>query len=202
MTTTVVTLPANAYFADAKLTLRRASVTLRSPYTGKRQVLSMPFAVWVFEGTLIKMTQANAAQWRAFLVDLDGQANAFRLPVPGAEVPLSGYTGTAGYVSAPNQTGTTLTTTGWAANTLILKKGDYFTVNDELKVALADVTTNSGGAATLSFKPRLRSAPATGSTITTSNPTVLLCAQDDDVASWKLSVPVNHDIEIKAIEAI
>jgi hypothetical protein len=193
---TVITLPASVQFNSATLTLVRSSVVLRSRYTGKRQVLSLPYALWTFKGAFIPMTPAEVAPWRSFLAQLEGQANTFRMPVPGVTSPVSGYADSGGTVNGSAQTGASLVTTGWAASALILKDGDYF------KVVVGDVTSSAGGAATIAFKPALRKSPTNGQPIVFNSPTVLLSATGDDVASWDLTHPVMHAIKMDCIEAV
>jgi hypothetical protein len=130
---------------------------------------------------------------------LKGKGNLFRLPVPGGS-PVSGYGGANPTVNGAGQTGTTLSVTGASASTLILKDGDYFTVNDELKVAVADCTTNGSGVATITFEPSLRYSPPNGGTVNISVPTVLLNLSEDTVG-WDLTKPVLHGISIKGTEA-
>jgi hypothetical protein len=44
-------------------------------------------------------------------------------------------------VSDANQTGIQLGSKGWTPGKVVLRTGDYITVNDELKMVTADVTT-------------------------------------------------------------
>ena len=73
-------------------------------------------------------------------------------------------------VSDADQTGVALTTKGWTANTLVLRAGDYFTVNSELKKVTADVTSSASGTATITFSPMLRSSPSPNSALEVQNP--------------------------------
>lgn len=50
-----------------------------------------------------------------------------------------------------------------------MRIGDFFEVNGELKMAVADAAI-SAGAATIDFVPELRAAPADNAAITISNP--------------------------------
>lgn len=200
----LITLPSKVYFDKVdKFQLLRADVSLKSKYTGKRQVLSFPFALWVFEATPILMDGTDAGEWRSFLVELRGSQNTFRLPVPGTETgPLSAYTGPNGAVTGTaTARSTTLNSNGWTASKNILKRGDYFTVNDELKLCTASVTSNGSGVATITFEPALRQDATAGMTINVSAPTMLLALQAADSAQWGLEHPVNHDMKLIAIEA-
>lgn len=50
-----------------------------------------------------------------------------------------------------------------------MRIGDFFEVNGELKMCVADATISSG-AATIEFVPELRGAPANNAAITITNP--------------------------------
>jgi hypothetical protein len=200
---TVVTLPSKVIFSQVdKFQLLRSDLTLRSKYTGKRQVLTFPFALWVFEATVLTLDGTDAAEWRSFLAELEGSANTFRLPVPGVAGPLSGYAGPNGTV-----TGTalarakSLTSGGWTASKSILTRGDFFTINDELKLCTGAVSSSGTGTATIPFQPPLRQNATAGMTVNASAPTMMLSLQKGDGAQWGLEHPVNHDIKLLSIEA-
>lgn len=201
----IITVPTNFSFTGIpKFYLQRAGNTTRSKYTGLRSTVVWPFAVWVLEGNLVDYDGANARLIRSFLVQLEGQKNTFRLPVPGHSKPTTGYSGNClvNNVAGIAARATSMAVDGLTASTAILNEGDYFTVNDELKVATTSVASNASGQATLTFMPPLRKAIADNATVTLQNPTILMHAQENDVASWGLSPPYRHKIKFEAIEAI
>jgi hypothetical protein len=75
-------------------------------------------------------------------------------------------------VSDPDQSGTELHSKNWPADSLVLRAGDYITVNDELKMVTADVTSAANGTAIIPVAPMLRSSPPANSPIEVANPTV------------------------------
>lgn len=187
----IIALPTAFSFTRVRrFGLVRGGNILRSRYTGQAQRVIYPFAVWEFEGNLVDYDSVQAANLRSFLVELEGFKNTFRLPVPGYSKPSTGHssntTSGVGAIGA--------TTLAIAAGS-IFGKGDYFTVNDELKVV-----TQVG--ATVSFMPPLRKAVTNGTAVTVINPTCLMHAVDEDVANWDLTPPNRHGIEIIAVEAI
>jgi len=206
----IITPPSTIQWAElSTFKLQRAGLTLRSRYTGRRQSVSFPFALWVIEGKLVKVDGLEAGRWRSFLVQLSGQDNTFRLPVPGHSGPASGFN--AGGTGADTTTTLTSRPAGsssvvvgnWTATgngVPLVAEGDYVTVNDELKVVTAGALTAAGGA-TINFKPPLRRFAASGSAVAILRPTVMVQAQDDDVAGWGLSRPVQHTIQLKLMEA-
>ena len=151
MPTYPLTLPTGTGFKDAKLTLLRQTSVATSIFTGKTQRGEQPMALWLFDGKLIVMEDETLARnWRATITELHGQLGTFQLPVPGYISPSTGYSGPAGLVRTVSQVGLSLDTDGWTGNTLIFNRGDYFTVNNELKIiaqsrGLLSAVVNSGG---------------------------------------------------------
>lgn len=88
------------------------------------------------------------------------------------------YSGAASAVTSclvkdGSQTGTSLTVDGLPNTTLSLRAGEFFQVNEEFKVCLADVTSNGSGQATLTFWPALRASPADNSAVVFNTPRIL-----------------------------
>jgi hypothetical protein len=142
-----------------------------SPFTGKGQFNKYPYDLWQVKGDLAQCVGQNAAIMRSFLRQLGGRSGKFRLPIPtsvswnavsGAN-PITGYTTNGGFLTANFAAGiTSITTTLWSASTWVLADGDYFTINDELKIVIGDVVSDSSGNATINFYPPLRSATSYG----------------------------------------
>lgn len=198
----VITVPDFIGFEGADIALVRATRVLRSPLTGRRQVVKSAYALWQFTGTMVALQGAVAGAVRSFLAELEGRANTFRLPVPGSETPLSGYDGTAGLVNGSGQLGYSVITDGWAPNRMLFRKGDYFNIGDELKLSSVDVTSDGSGNATLVFQPPMRRAPANNAAITYLNPFIYLAAEEDDVAKWGLKDYNTHTVKITCTEAV
>lgn len=198
----VITIPSTAHFEAVEVfKLQRAGVTLRSRYNGRRQAVTFPFALWVLEGTLLPKVGADAGLWRSFLVQLEGQKNTFKLPVPGWAGPLSGYRGGDPDVAGPQPAGSSsIAMTGLPATTPVILEGDYFTVNDELKVATGSFSTNAGGFVTVTFKPALRRPATAGLRVHLQEPYMVMQDQEDGTG-WGLSRPVQHGIKLKLMEA-
>lgn len=197
----VINVPSYIGFDSATLTLMRATQESRSPFTGRRQVVTSPFALWQFDGNIVPLQGAEAGAVRSFLAQLKGRANTFRLFVPGVTTPMSGYNGSTGVVDGSGQQGSSLTTRGWTPNKLLLKAGDYFNIGDELKLASFDILSDGNGKATLYFEPECRTLSTDGQEIWTVNPYLYLAAQEDDIAKWSLKDFNTHNMKITAIEA-
>jgi hypothetical protein len=173
--------------------------TFTSPLSGAIQTLEMPGARWTVSFSLTAMDAADAAQWRAFTAQLRGQAGRFYLWNMARPTPRGIATGTP-VVSGAGQTGNTLVTSGWTPSTTgILKTGDFFGVNGELKLLVADAASNGSGVATLTFEPPLRSSPPNASALTTNKPTATF-KLDESVSRWVTNAPALDSISIAATE--
>ena len=142
-------------------------------FSGAYITLSMTFDS-LDSGNNYEYDEANDMQ--AFLFELGGMSGVAKIPIfhrPGA--PAKGNPVT----SVADQLGGVLNTSGWLPDTLILKRGQYITVNDELKMVLNDTVSDSSGNSTLTFKPWLRSSPDVGTEIITQDPYGMFRLTDD-----------------------
>lgn len=196
----LIAIPTGLYFTDVDIWADRGSATMRSPFTGKRQSTKRPYDLWRFKGGLMSMDAEDAGPMRSFLMQLEGQLNWFRLPVPGSKYPISKYTGTEGKSTVALQAGKSLSTSGWTPGQTIVKVGDYFNIGEELKVASANIAANGSGVATLSFDPPIRKPVPLNTPIKVREPTVLLSADNDDIARWKVTPPLRHAFQIEGTE--
>jgi hypothetical protein len=193
-------MPSSPNMREAKISFLSQTTVNQSPFTGVSQRGDQAFALWSLEGTFPEMDDGDISRlWRSFFLQLHGRAGTFYVVIPGTALPSTGYTDTVGIVDTAAQTGLTLLTKSWGSDTLCLAEGDYFTVNDELKVMTADATP-SAGAVTLNFEPALRSSPADEAVITINNPWFVGALTSDEPA-WSLRPPYFHSFGFQAIEA-
>ena len=132
----------------------------------------------------------------AFLFELGGIAGTVKIPMfhrPGR--PAKGNP----VVSVSGQLGGELPTSGWSPNALVLKRGQFITINDELKMILKDTVSDAGGNSTLIFEPWLRSAPSIGEAIITQDPYGIFRLTDDENALDL--VPMNGSVTLDFREA-
>lgn len=196
----VITVPSGVFFDDAELGLVRADQVFRSGFTGRRQTLAWPYALWVFTGRTVPYDHAEAGKLRSFLARLRGRVNLFRLPIPGA-YNTAGYTGANPTLSGAHAADAPAIQISGPANTLILRDGDYLTINDECKLVTADVVTNGSGQALLPIEPSLRRPAASGLVVEVKSPYILLSSDQQDAARWKLIRPTRHTFNFVATEA-
>ena len=210
----IIPLPPKFTFSKVNsFKLQRANNTIRSRYTAHRQTVIFPFAVWMLDATLTEYDDIFASFIRSFLVQLEGEKNTFRLPVPGYSKPIQSNAATAENLEARSARATSLhmheikTATGsyMSENQVFLTEGDYFTIQDELKTVTNSTLINAQGRAIVEFQPPLRKSVAGHPTIvpiTLQNPTCLMTAADDDIADWTISPPNRQGGRFEAFEAI
>ncbi len=141
--------------------------TFRSPFNSASQTARYPGTRWLCTLTLNNRTDDQARKIEALVAALDGEFGRVRLRDYGraGRKPAG-----APVVSDPNQSGVVLLSRGWAAGQLVLRTGDYLTVNTELKIVTADVTSSASGTAAIQIAPMLRSAPSAGAAIEVAAP--------------------------------
>lgn len=201
----LITAPASflSRMSRADITLSRIDFETRSIFNSKRQVLAYPSgSAWRLSCDFVPMTDMQAGEWRAFFARMRGRQNWFQCPVPQYYGPTTGYTGPAGTVSGAGQVGHSLNVTGLTPSTPILRAGDFFTVNNQLKMAVENASSNGSGNATFTFEPALRGSPANGAALNLSNPYFLCAATDSDVASWGLRLIRESEFSFSGMEHI
>lgn len=153
-----ITWPAGLVPSSTSMTLIENTAAFENPLTGTIQTLERPGARWSQSLSFNAMTGADRAELQAFLASLRGQANRAVLPVFGHT--NRGVGGGTPLVAGASQTGSSLNTDGWTASTVVLRAGDFFSVNGELKMVTADCVSDASGNATIQFAPILRASPA------------------------------------------
>ncbi len=158
------------------LNLRANTKTFTSSFNNSRLTAKFPGKHWVASLSFSNLYPREVAELKSFLWSLDGADGRFYMPLfDNTGAPARGTPVALG----PDQTGGLLSTNGWTPNTVVLKRGDYFEINNELKMVTSDVVSSSTGQATFEFTPWLRTAAQTGDAITTLNPKGMFMLTDD-----------------------
>lgn len=168
----IIALPANAEFDRLDWQLRATVQVNRSAWNQRRRVLDLDNG-WFGCSVEIEVSNENEDRaWRVFHALLRGPANTFRLPATQCQQTV--ITGTAIQAAAGATAGAVTTSTkNWVNASVLLKAGQYVTVNDQLLMLTADVPA-SGTNRTISFDPPLRAAVTTNTTVEAANPTGLV----------------------------
>jgi hypothetical protein len=172
--------------------------TFASPLSQTVQTVEMPGARWRVSFTLENLQEDDAAKLQAFMAKLRGRAGRFTLHNFARPAPRGTASGTP-LVMGAGQTGTTLAIDGMAAGATLLA-GDYFGVNGEFKIVVADATANGSGEMSVTFEPPLRTSPADNAAVTLVAPTATFML-DDDAMRWITRAPVLTTVPITATEA-
>lgn len=141
--------------------------TFRSPFNGASQTVRYPGTRWVCSLTLTNLTDEKSRRVDALIASLDGEYGRVKIRDWGRPGRTPAGTPT---VSDANQTGTELHSKGWTAGVIVLRAGDYITVNDELKMVTADVTSAADMTAIIPIAPMLRISPPPNVPIEVANP--------------------------------
>lgn len=172
--------------------------TFRSPFNGSSQTVRFPGSRWRCTVQYAVLEEAQARKIEAVLAALDGEYGRVRLRDWGRDGKSPAGTP---LVSDAEQTGVLLATKGWKANTVVLRAGDYFTVNSELKKVTADVTSNASGAASIPFAPMLRNPPAANAAIEVQNPWGIFKLADNSQGEIRRSPGLVSSVTIEFEEA-
>jgi len=204
-----LTMPSSPRFQSSQFGLQPKTQTFSSPLNGAVQTLELPGALWFGTFTLPLMKIDTAAEWQAFLVNLMGASGRFYGFDPTRTSPRGIYSAASDtpLVNGASQTGNSLTTDGWRlSGTGLLLPGDYFEVTangvKELHMITAQVDSDAGGVATLTFNPPLRNSPLDNATIVLTDPKVEMRLVDDGQVTWNVSIgDFINGFSFSAIEA-
>src|SRR5258708_1774070 len=120
--------------------------------------------MWSGRMTLPPLTQTQARQWIAFLMQMRGMANAIQIGDPMGQTPAGSVAGTPlidnSVTSGNAAMSQVLGTKGWTASAAgVLLRGDYIQVGYRLHRALDDVNVDASGKALIPVWPSLREIP-------------------------------------------
>jgi hypothetical protein len=193
----IITAPALRIASIAWRFDRPAQVN-RSAYTGRRKVMANPWhARWSAELELAPIVgEANILAFRAFLAQLKGQVNSFRLKATeGAQLTGAGGVGatTGAAVGA-----TSLAVAGFPTGKNLLA-GQMMTVNDQLLLLTQDGTVTGTNDRTFTFESPLRAAVAGSALVEVMNPTALVCLTSS-VSGWDVSAGTVYGAKLSVEE--
>lgn len=170
----------------------------RSKWSGVVQTVRVPGSRWRIDLTFNNLDDSESRLLEGLLFRLDGQANRVKCRDFGR---LGDNPKGTPRVSVGDQQGDQVTTSGWNANTTVLKVGDWVVIGGELKMVTVDCGSNASGIAIIQFTPALRRSPAVNSSIDTLNTwsTFLL---SENTAGVDRKPAFNNDITITLEEDI
>lgn len=181
-----LTMPNTPGFVESNFYIEENVRSFRSPFNNSIQRTRLTGGRWMATYSLPRMKKTDALLWLAFFMKLEGQTNTFYAHDPERVSVVGEWSGSGTpLVNGGSQTGSSLVTDGWDLSTdSILKAGDLFVVNSELKMVTDDVDSDESGNATINFKPALRNSPADNAALTLSNCSCTMIVTQDDISSW------------------
>lgn len=176
-----------------------------SSFTLQTQAQAHAGQIWLARVKLVPMSRADAEQWIAFLLSLNGAQGTFHLGDSVGTSPRGSGSGTP-LVNGASQTGQALVTDGWTASANgVLLKGDWIQLGSGLTRriyrVLNDVNANGLGQATIDIWPRLRESPADNEPLVLSNTagTFRLLSNEMD---YSIDNAQNYGLEFDVGEAL
>jgi hypothetical protein len=202
-----VNWPSGLTPASIDLGIRFNTQVSVSDLSGYVQTCELPGARWTLGIAMAPLERSGqSALMESFLAKLRGQAVRAVMPVFSRLTPLGAWAGTPAVnneAGSPtlSQSGTSLEVNGFTAFTTF-KEGDYFNVGSggQLLIVTADGMADSAGRATISFQPALRSAPAHGTLLVSTNPVVPLMILADPHPRWRIKPGDITDFALDFVE--
>ena len=148
------------------------------------QTAERPGIRWKMAATYDFLTADDLNKLLAFLASLRGRAGRFLAHDLLRPSPLGVATG-APIVTALSS-GANIGTSNWTHSiTGIMKAGDKVGLNGELRMLIADLTSDGSGNATMQLDAPLRAAVAANTPVIVSAPSCVMCLDSDDTGyTW------------------
>ncbi|HGJ5878607.1 hypothetical protein QE197_02445 [Arsenophonus nasoniae] len=175
------------------------SKTFTSTFTGSVQTVRFPGSRWRCSLTFNNLTEDKSRELEALAAELDGESgrikiyNWIRKGLTGRREPV---------VSVANQTGRILQTKDWLPSSIVMRKGDYLTVNNELKMVTNNVTSDVKGNAAIPISPMLRYAPKINDKIETRSPFGIFKLTTNDQGNFQYRPGVFSTVTLAFEEAL
>lgn len=195
----VLTWPENIAPSTMNWQLISNSQTFTSVFTGSAQTVRFPGSRWRCVLTFNNLLENLSRDLEVLLAQLDGESgrvkinNWIRPGLSGKGTPI---------VSVANQTGTILQSKGWITNSIILRKGDYITVSNELKIITENVISDNEGNANIPISPILRHSPAINEKIETVKPYGIFKLTTNDQGNFQYRPGVFSSVSLTLEEAL
>ena len=165
----------------------------QSPFTYKQQVISHGGQKWEASVNIPSVHRDKAAEWKAMLVGLKGQAGTFLLGDPDYATPQ-------GTVSSCVLTGTAGDDNATVVMTGTLKAGDYIQLGSGSSAKLHQVLLDQSGDGTIQIWPSLRSTYSSA-TVTFNSPKGVFRLATN-MTSWSINNASIYGISFEAVEAV
>lgn len=165
----------------------------QSPFTYKQQVISHGGQKWEASVNIPSVHRDKAAEWKAMLVGLKGQAGTFLLGDPDYATPQ-------GTVSSCVLSGDAGDDNATVVMTGTLKAGDYIQLGSGSSAKLHQVLLDQDGDGTIQIWPSLRSTYSSA-TVTFNSPKGVFRLATN-MTSWSINNASIYGISFEAVEAV
>jgi hypothetical protein len=165
----------------------------QSPFTYKQQVISHGGQKWEASVNIPSVHRDKAAEWKAMLVGLKGQAGTFLLGDPDYATPQ-------GTVSSCVLSGDAGDDSADVIMTGTLKAGDYIQLGSGSSAKLHQVLLDQSGDGTIQIWPSLRSTYSSA-TVTFNSPKGVFRLATN-MTSWSINNASIYGISFEAVEAV
>ena len=165
----------------------------QSPFTYKQQIVSHGGQKWEASVNIPSVHRDKAAEWKAMLVGLKGQAGTFLLGDPDYATPQ-------GTVSSCVLTGDAGEDSADVVMTGTLKAGDYIQLGSGSGAKLHQVLLDQDGDGTIQIWPSLRSTYSSATVVFNSPKGVFRLATN--MTSWSINNASIYGISFEAVEAV
>lgn len=168
-----------------------------SPIDGTVQTVEMLGAKWMCSLAWEILTETQARQMMAFLVQMRGRANRVLFGPPHRKTPAGTISGSC-LVNGPGQTGASLTIDTFTGTLLV---GDYihFDVAPSYR-SLHMVVADRSGPGACSIEPPIRNSPADNAVVTYTSPNCIMRLLDDEQAMESLNYSIQYGYSVTFVE--
>ena len=186
-------IPSTIGIESIELRAVNSVATSQSPYTYKQQIVSHGGQKWEASVNIPSVHRDKAAEWKAMLVGLKGQAGTFLLGDPDYATPQ-------GTVSSCVLTGDAGDDNATVVMTGTLKAGDYIQLGSGSGAKLHQVLLDQDGDGTIQIWPSLRSTYSSA-TVTFNSPKGVFRLANN-ITSWSINNASSYGISFEAVEVI
>ena len=200
-----LSVPSERHIREVRFRAQSMVGVSASPFTGEQQVYVHQGEFLAIEVSLIPLRRADAEDWTAFFLALNGREGTFLLGDVINTTPQGTWSEFSPHVAGASQTGKTLVVEGVDVGTTALA-GDWFQLGTGSSATLHKVTqdataSGSPGQLSLDIWPRLRSSPSNGAAVTISSPKGRWRLASN-TSEWTISLGQSYALTFVAVEAL
>ncbi|UGO51430.1 hypothetical protein QJV44_gp16 [Serratia phage vB_SmaS_Tlacuache] len=157
--------------ASMDWTLKDNGSIFQSKFNGSTQTVTYPGSMWKCELVFQDLDDYQSRYLETLIFQM-GRSGTIRIPDFGryGRPPVSNGPNGKPKTVGPTQEGFKLHSGWWLPHRVVLHRGDYISVQDELKMVLDDVRSDASGEAIIPIAPMLRKTPPEGAEIEVANP--------------------------------